>query len=328
VPDVQQPELVVIGRVGVDLYPQQTGALEDASTFAKSVGGSAANVAVAAARLGRHVALISKTGDDRFGHYLWRELGRFGIDTRWVTTTQECKTPLTFAELDPPEDPGLEFYREPTAPDLLLDIADIDAAPIDSAALLWVTGTGFSQEPSRTATQHALEQREGRPAILDLDWRPTLWERNGGPTAAGEALRAAIEHSTIVVGNRVEVAVALDGNEQASATMSPDDAADRLLELGVERAIVKCGGDGVYLASADERVMVAPIPVDVVCGLGAGDAFGGALCHGVLEGWGLERIGRFANAAGAWVVARLACADEMPTMEQVESLLEEPVEHA
>jgi 5-dehydro-2-deoxygluconokinase len=266
--------------------------------------------------------LVSRVGEDRFGGYLRGALEDFGVDATWVGSTSEYKTPLTFAELDPADDPGLEFYREPTAPDMTLTIADVDAAPIDSSGLLWITGTGLSADPSREATLHAVRNRAGKPAVLDLDWRPMLWKKNGGARAAREAMHAAIAHVTVVVGNREEVAVALDGIDNARDSMSPDDAADRLLEHGVELAVVKCGGEGVYLATSDERVMVAPIPVKVVCGLGAGDAFGGALCHGLLERWSLEHMGRFANAAGAWVVGKLACADEMPTVEQVETMLE------
>ena len=70
-----------------------------------------------------------------------------------------------------------------------------------------------------------------------------------------------------------------------------------------------------------EAVEVPPVPVDVVNGIGAGDAFGGALCHGLLAGWDLERIMRFANAAGAIVASRLACSDAMPTAAEVEALL-------
>jgi 5-dehydro-2-deoxygluconokinase len=70
-------------------------------------------------------------------------------------------------------------------------------------------------------------------------------------------------------------------------------------------------------------VEVPPVPVEVVNGLGAGDAFGGALCHGLLAGWELERVMRFANAAGALVASRLACADAMPEESEVENLLEE-----
>ena len=113
------------------------------------------------------------------------------------------------------------------------------------------------------------------------------------------------------MGNRDEVAVAV-------GTREPDDAAEALLELGVRLAVVKRGPDGVLARTREERVEVPPVPVDVVNGLGAGDAFGGALVHGLLADWPLERTIRLANAAGAHVAGRLACADAMPTLDELQ----------
>ncbi len=110
----------------------------------------------------------------------------------------------------------------------------------------------------------------------------------------------------------------------AVGSADPDEAADRLLERGLDAAIVKLGGDGVLVATRDgRRERLAPYPVAVVCGLGAGDAFGGALCHGLLQGWDLADTVRFANAAGAIVAGRMMCADDMPTVAEVESFLRE-----
>jgi 5-dehydro-2-deoxygluconokinase len=131
---------------------------------------------------------------------------------------------------------------------------------------------------------------------------------------AGRCARAALALATVAVGNRDEVAVAV-------GTRDPDAAAEALLELGVQLAIVKRGPEGVLARTREERIEVAPLSVDVVCGLGAGDAFGGALAHGLLEGWPLRQTLRLANAAGAHVAARLACADAMPTLQDLEGVL-------
>jgi len=126
----------------------------------------------------------------------------------------------------------------------------------------------------------------------------------------------AISLATVVVGNREECAIAVGTDE-------PDAAADALLAVGVRLAIIKMGADGVLLASATERVRIPAIPIDVVCGLGAGDAFGGSLCYGLLHGWELDRIGRFASAAGALVSTRLTCADAMPTVNELAEIMGE-----
>jgi 5-dehydro-2-deoxygluconokinase len=82
-------------------------------------------------------------------------------------------------------------------------------------------------------------------------------------------------------------------------------------------AIVKRGPAGVLARTAAGVVEVDAVPCEVVNGLGAGDAFGGALVHALIEGWSLEHAIRFANAAGSFVAARFACADAMPTIEDL-----------
>ncbi|MDP8959992.1 MAG: PfkB family carbohydrate kinase, partial [Actinomycetota bacterium] len=166
-----------MGRVGVDLYPQQSGVpLSEVRTFAKSLGGSATNVAVAAARLGHASAVITKVGRDGFGTYVRQALERFGVDIRWVGTDPELRTPVVFVELYPPDHFPILFYREPKAPDMNLRLAELDLGAIRRAPIFWTTGTGLSDEPSRTATLGALEERSRRPATVhDLDYRPALW---------------------------------------------------------------------------------------------------------------------------------------------------------
>jgi 5-dehydro-2-deoxygluconokinase len=287
--------------------------IADVRRFRKMLGGTATNVAVAAARHGRRSAVVTKVGEDGFGAYVRRALVGFGVDTSYVGTHPTLRTPLAFCELFPPDDFPLLFYREPQAPDMTLRRDELPLEAIRSAGVFWVTGTGLSAEPSRGATLDALRER-GRRAftVLDLDWRPTFWE---APEEAPSLYREALAHVTAAVGNREEVSVAVGETE-------PRAAAGALLDLGVDLAVVKLGPDGVLAATSDELVEAPPVPVEVVNGLGAGDAFGGALCHGLLAEWPLERTIRFANAAGALVASRLGCADAMPSTAEVEELEE------
>jgi 5-dehydro-2-deoxygluconokinase len=302
-------DLITMGRVGVDLYPEQIGvSLADVRTFAKSLGGSATNVAVAASRLGARAAVITKVGDDPFGPYVRSALRGFGVDDRWVGTHPTLRTPVVFCEIHPPDDFPLLFYREPTAPDMTIEPGELDFDAIKAAKVFWTTGTGLSAEPSREATLAALQVRAGGATVHDLDHRPMFW---ADESEAGRWAREALRHATVAVGNRDEVAVAV-------GTRDPYEASAALLELGVKIAIVKRGPEGVLARTHEELVEVEPVPVEVVCGLGAGDAFGGALVHGLLHGWGLERTIRLANAAGAFVAARLACADAMPILSDIE----------
>ncbi|KAM9864163.1 5-dehydro-2-deoxygluconokinase [Leucobacter aridicollis] len=306
-------EVLTMGRLGVDLYPLQSElGLEDVTSFGKFLGGSAANVAVAAARYGHRSGLISRVGDDPFGRYLLRELARLGVDPEFVGVDQQYKTPITFCEIFPPDDFPLYFYREPKAPDLELRADDLNADAVRDARIFWATVTGLSAEPSRSAHVAALELR-GRSGmtVLDLDYRPMFW---ADPTEATLQVARALEHVTIAVGNREECEVAVGETD-------PLRAADALLERGVELAIVKQGPKGVLAKTRDEMVEVPPHAVEVVNGLGAGDAFGGALCHGLLAGHGLERVLRFANVAGAIVASRLECSTAMPTTAEVDELI-------
>ncbi|MFC4908058.1 5-dehydro-2-deoxygluconokinase [Actinomadura gamaensis] len=308
-----------MGRVGVDLYPLQSGVgLEDVESFGKFLGGSPTNVAVAAARYGRRAAVVTRTGADPFGRYVRRALAEYGVDARFVADVPGLPTPVTFCELFPPDDFPLYFYRFPKAPDLEIRADELDLDALASARVLWTTVTGLCQEPSRSATLAAMRSRpRDALTVLDLDYRPMFWEDEAEATRqAKEALR----HATVAVGNLAECAVA------AGDLAARDDAhraAKALLDAGVRLAVVKRGPGGVLAASADGAIVEgAPVPVDVVNGLGAGDAFGGALCHGLLAGWELGRTVAFANAAGAHVAARLPCAAAMPSEDEVEALLE------
>jgi 5-dehydro-2-deoxygluconokinase len=313
-------DVIAIGRSGVDVYPLQTGVgLEDVESFGKFLGGSAANVAVAAARLGNRTALISGTGDDPFGRFVRNELTRLGVDSRYVHTHSEYPTPVTFCEIFPPDDFPLYFYRKPSAPDLQVTADEIDTDAVCDARLFWSTVTGLSEEPSRSAHFAAWEARARKPlTVLDLDYRPMFWD---SPAAASEQVQRALRHVTVAVGNREECEIAV-------GETSPHKAADALLDLGVELAVVKQGPRGVLGKSKRSSVTVAPNEVDVVNGLGAGDAFGGSLIHGLLRGWPLEKTLRYANAAGAIVASRLECSTAMPTAAEVADLAEQPAVEA
>jgi 5-dehydro-2-deoxygluconokinase len=305
----EAPDVVVMGRSGVDIYPLQTGVgLEDVTTFGKFLGGSAANVAVAAARLGHTPALVTGVGDDPFGRFVRRALRELGVDDGHVVVDPDHPTPVTFCEIFPPDDFPLWFYRRPTAPDLQVRPEDLDLDAVRGAALFWATVTGLSEEPSRSA-QHAAWEARGRRrhTVLDLDYRPMFWASR---EEASAEVRRALAAVTVAVGNREEC-------EVATGETDPDRAADALLDAGLELAVVKQGPRGVLGKTRTERVVVPPTPVDVVNGLGAGDAFGGSLIDGLLAGLPLEQTLRNANAAGAIVASRLECSTAMPTPAEI-----------
>jgi 5-dehydro-2-deoxygluconokinase len=306
-------DVLTMGRVGVDLYPLQAGvALEDVTTFGRYLGGSATNVAVAAARLGRSAAVITRTGQDPFGRFVHLALKQYGVSDQFVTGVPGLPTPVTFCEIFPPDDFPIYFYRYPKAPDLEIRTEELDYDAIRAARVFWVTATGLSAEPSRSATLAALEAR-GRAGftVLDLDYRPVFWASR---EAAREAVGPALALVTVAVGN-------LDECDMAVGESEPWPAGRALLDRGPDLAVVKQGPRGVLAVTPDGMVESPPFAVEILNGLGAGDAFGGALCHGLLAGWDTAAVIRFANAAGALVASRLACSDAMPTADEVAALL-------
>lgn len=315
-------EVLTFGRAGVDIYPLQVGVgLEDVQSFGKYLGGTTANVAVAAARLGRRTAIITGVGDDPFGRYVRRELRDLNVSDQHVVTNGTYATPVTFCEIFPPDNFPLYFYRKPTAPDMQVRPSDIDFDAVRATALMWLSVTGLSEEPSRQSHHEVLSARARKQyTVLDLDYRPMFWETAAHAT---DQIQKVLPQVTVAVGNREECQVAVGETD-------PERAADALLAAGVELAIVKQGPKGVLAKTrSGERVESLPIPIRPLNGLGAGDSFGGSLAHGLLAGWPLTKVLQNANAAGAIVASRLECSTAMPTEAEIDLLIAggDPNEH-
>lgn len=308
-------EVLTMGRSGVDIYPLQTGiGLEEVTSFGKFLGGSPTNVAVAAARYGRSAATITGVGDDPFGRFVRSEMVRLGVSDDFVVVNDSFATPVTFCEIFPPDNFPLYFYREPSAPDLELRPEDVPVAEVGEAGIFLISGTGLSVEPSRAAHHRALKARAGASGltVIDLDYRDMFWSSE---EVASEEIGSVLTHVDVAVGNREECRVAVGESD-------PDRAACALLERGATLAIVKQGPAGTLALTDSERIEVPVTPVEVCNGLGAGDAFGGALCHGLLSGWDMAKVVEFASAAGAIVASRLECATAMPTQDEVEEIID------
>ena len=291
-------EAVVMGRVGVDLYPNQIETpLREVRTYTRFVGGFAGNVATGLARLGVRTAIVSRVGDEGHGEFVRAWLADEGVDVRFLRTDPYWLTPPTFCEVWPPDNFPILFYRRPTAPDWQLSPDDFDHEEVAEARLLYATGTGLAQSPSRETTLGALREHRGT-TIFDLDWRPSLWDE---PRAYPALASQAADHAGVVIGNEEEVAAAQIGE--------------------VPRLVLKRGERGASVYDNGETTDVPGHPVDVVNGLGAGDAFAAALGHGLLQGIPLVEATRRANVAGALVAAQLACSEAMPRLEDLEAAL-------
>ena len=296
-------EAVVMGRVSVDLYPMQLETpLEDVEGFHKFVGGFAGNVSTGLARLGVRAAIVSAVGDEGHGRFVRGFLEGEGVDCRALAVHPELRTALAFCEAWPPDRFPITFYRTPTCPDWELRVADLDLGRLAAPPLAYVSGTGLAREPSRLATLALLEARHDGPGttVLDLDWRPDLWD---DPADYAACVRVAARLADVVLGADEEIAAAVG---------APDP--DRLLALGVHTVAHKHGPRGVTLHAAGvppERIPAHA--VEVVNGLGAGDAFAAAFGWRLLRGDAPADAARAGNRAGAHVAGRLGCSVAMPT---------------
>ena len=306
-------DVLTVGRCGVDIYPLQTNCtLEEVETFGKFLGGSPMNVAVAAARLGEDCATLTGVGNDPFGRWVRIEMRRLGVSDEFVIVDNELNTPVTFCEIIPPDHFPFFFYREPSAPDLQIKVSDLPVETVKNAKLFWVSGTGLSEDPSYTTHIEALKLRgRNTHTVFDMDWRPMFWKDT---TEAARRYAEVLDYATVAVGNREECEIAVGESD-------PDRAADALLERGVELAIVKQGGDGTLAKTRNERIEIPVQNCTVMNGAGAGDAFGGSLVHGLLQGWEPRRIIDAANTAGAIVTSRLECSTAMPTEDEINRVL-------
>lgn len=308
--------VLTVGRISVDIYGQQPGnGLADDQTFAKAVGGTSTNVAVAVARLGHSSAVYTKVGDDSFGTFVTNKLKDFGVDTSFVGRVSGGRTPVVIAGLADPGEPDFVFYRDEVAPDMQLVAGEVSDQVVRDVDVFWISATAMAQQPARTTISAMLETRNRQAhTILDLDYRPSFWKSREEAT---EVISAAVQRATICIGNREECSVATG----LPVTTTPDEFAQALLAQGVSIAVIKQGADGVLVVTKDSREVVPGIPVEVVCGLGSGDAFGGSFVHGLLSGLTPEQAVHLGNAAGAIVASRLLCSDAMPTVAELDEFL-------
>jgi 5-dehydro-2-deoxygluconokinase len=297
-------EAVVVGRVGVDLYPNQLRTpLREIRTYTRFVGGFAGNVSTGLARLGVRTAIVSRVGDDGHGEFVRSFLAGEGVDVRFLAVDPDWLTPPTFCEIWPPDDFPIIFYRRPTVPDWQISLDDLDVAELSRAPVLFATGTGLAQSPSRETTLALLRAHEGT-SVFDLDWRPTLWDdRRSFEPLAHEAAASA----DVVLGNEEEVDAA--------------GGLDALLALRRTAVVVKRGADGATLYENGDRTDVPGTRVEGVNGLGAGDAFAAAVGQSLLTGLPLVEAVRRGTVAGAIVASRLACSEAMPRLEELEAAL-------
>lgn len=329
-------DLVAIGRAAVDLYGEQLGSpLEDVASFAKSLGGCAANIAVGCARLGLQVAMITRVGDEHMGRFVRAQLAREGVEVSAVRTDPDRLTGLVLLSVRDRNTFPLIFYRERCA-DMGLVPADVDPELVASSRALLVTGTHFSQAGVDAASRAAITSARGSGTrvVLDLDYRPVLWGLTGHGLGeqrfveSGEVtehLLSIVEGCDLVVGTEEEIHVA-GGSTDTLAALSAIRARTGAL-IVMKRGPLGCVAfPGAIPTTLDPGLpgdarFFPGVPVEVLNVLGAGDAFLAGFLRGWIRGEPLEEAARYANACGALVVSRHACSPAMPTRVELDDYL-------
>lgn len=309
-------DILAIGRSSIDLYAHEIGAaIADVRSFDAYVGGCPTNVSVGTRRLGLRAALLTAVGDDQVGEFVLAFLEREQVATQFIPRKPGHRTSAVVLTIQPPDRFPLTFYRDNCA-DIELTIDDVQAAPIADSRAVFLSGTGVSREPSRSATFFAAEgaREAGATVVVDLDYRPDQWH---DARAFGPTLRALLRLAHLAIGTEEEV-------RAAGSSDDLDQAIARLLATGIQALIVKRGDRGCTIYRTDgQPADVAPFPIEVLNVLGAGDAFASGFLYGYLQGWPLERAARMGNATGAIVVTRHGCANFMPTLPEVEEFVAE-----
>jgi 5-dehydro-2-deoxygluconokinase len=324
-------DLICLGRGAVDLYAEQLGArLEDVSSFAKYIGGCAANIAVGTARQGLKSSMLLRVGDDHMGRFVRETLAREGVDTGHVSTDPARLTALVLLGIKDRDTFPLIFYRENCA-DMNLQESDFDADYVGSAKALLVTGTHFSTESINKVSHRAIQlaKQAGTKVIFDIDYRPVLW----GLTSRGmgeiryiasqgvsEHLQKIVPHCDLIIGTEEEHCIAGGSDDIMTSlrTLRSMSKAEIVVKRGPLGCSVFPAGIGKTL---DDGITVKGVTVEVLNVLGAGDAFASGYLRGWINGESIEQACTYANACGALVVSRHGCAPAMPSKIELDDYL-------
>jgi len=305
---------VIIGRAGMDFYPDPPGIrTEEATHFVASLGGSSANIGVAITKLGGSVDLVTCVSDDAIGRFVVNELDRYGIGRAHVRSVGgEARTSLAVVETRI-EDHQSVIYRNGAA-DFQMTVTDVEVVDYAAYSALITTGTVLAAEPSRAAAFRGFEMARaaGLPLIFDIDYRPYSW-----PSAevAAEVYSRAGALCDIIVGNDVEF-----GFMAGDYGRGLDKARD-LVTKGALIAVYKMGEKGAITITPDGEITTGIYRTQALKPTGAGDSFMGGLVSGLAGGLSVRDAVMQGSAAAAMVVARVGCAPAMPTRAELSAFM-------
>jgi len=330
-------DVITIGRSSVDLYGQQIGSkLEDIASFAKSVGGCPANIAIGTARLGLKSGLITRVGDEQMGRFIREQTAREGVAIDGIATDKERLTALVLLAVEAEGVSPMIFYRSDCA-DMALNEDDIDEGFIKSSGAVLVSGTHFSKPNTEAAQRKAIRiaKANGRKVIFDIDYRPNLWglaghaegfERYVKSERVSSKMKETLPDCDLIVGTEEEIMIASGADDVLGALKEIRrlSSAVIVLKRGAMGCIVY---EGPISDDLEAGIVGQGFPIEVFNVLGAGDAFMSGFLRGYLRGEPLKTCATWANACGAFAVSRLLCSPEYPTWTELDFFLKTGSKH-
>ena len=316
--NIQQNNFLIIGRAGIDIYPDPPGTkTENAKKFVTHLGGSSANIGVALTKLGGKCHLLTCVSEDALGRLAINQLNHYGVDTSLVRYVKG-ESRISFAVVETTiKDHQSIIYRN-NAADLEMSKEDINKIDYKKFSSIIVTGTSLAAEPSRSATLEALNtaKKNNLAIILDIDYRPYTWR---SLKEASRIYLKAAEICDIVIGNDDEFGVmAEDYNEGIKL-------AQKLSKSTASIVIYKMGERGSITFTENEKIKTGIFQVEALKPTGAGDAFMGVFISSLLNKKSIKDSVIDGSAAAAIVVTKVGCSPAMPDKEELELFLKENV---
>ncbi len=320
IPKNRSIDIIGIGRLCIDLNADQINRpMEETSSFTKYVGGSPANIAIGAARLGLKSGFIGKVADDQMGRFIVQYLQENEIDISEVSVDNTgAVTGLAFTEIKSPEDCSILMYRDNVA-DLMLETTDVSEDYISQTKVLLVSGTALAASPSREAVFLALDYARKHDVIVvfDLDYRPYTWNSDK-ETAVYYNLVA--EKCDVIIGTREE----FDMMEQFEKGKQTDQqTAQKWFDFQAEIVVIKHGGDGsiTYTKNGD-AYQGGTFKTKVLKTFGAGDSYASAFIYSLMQQWEIPKAMDYGSASATIVISKHSCSEAMPTLEEIERFIE------
>jgi 2-dehydro-3-deoxygluconokinase len=297
----------------VEFNAEALGGPRTGSLFSIGFGGDSSNFAVAARRLGASSGYLTRVGADSFGSLLTQLWHEEGIDSTNVIVDEAHPTGLYFILR---HGAMTEFvYRRTGSAASMLSPEDLPDGWVENAKILHVTGITQAISASASDTVFAAITRakaSNTKVTYDPNIRPRLWSLDTARAVA----KYTVALCDVILPN-------LDEGRLLTGYEDPRAITQELLALGVPMVVLKMGGSGAVVATADSYVSVPARSVLAKDPTGAGDTFDAAFAVAMLEGRPAEEGALFAAAAASQVVQNLGAVSPIPSRQQADRLYEE-----